>query len=393
MNKKYIATILVICLTFFAISAFSTVQAQAENQRYSEEIDSAGALMLGMRIAESERMMERFIEVHPEDPAGYFYRASAAGWRIFLTPRDSSIDSQMTVFEQNVRLCKRAAEEMQKDENNRTEALAYLGMAHGQEALLALLEERYLVALPRAIQAWKYLQRVLERDPAYYDIYFGVGVYRYFAAQLPGVVETLAGAAFGLEGDRSGGMDDLRIAAAYGLYSRDAARMMLLNIYGTFERPDSFSAVLASDLRSKYRDNPLVHWRYGDVLRRAKHHAEAEAVYREVLALIDSGKPGYRNRMYSRWSMIFRIGWMRREQKDYADAVKTLSRVTDEYESGREVWPEWVVAYSYLQLAEAYLSLDKPERVRENINKVLEMRDMRGSHKKAKALEGMVEKL
>ena len=69
-------------------------------------------------------------------------------------------------------------------------------------------------------------------------------------------------------------------------------------------------------------------------------------------------------------------------------AVETLSQVTDEYESGHEVWPEWVVAYSYLQLAEAYLSLDKPERVRENINKVLEMRDMRGSHKKAKELEG-----
>ena len=48
------------------------------------------------------------------------------------------------------------------------------------------------------------------------------------------------------------------------------------------------------------------------------------------------------------------------------------------------------MAYSYLHLAEAYLALDKPEQVRENINKVLKMDDKRGSHKKAKELEGRI---
>jgi tetratricopeptide (TPR) repeat protein len=219
-----------------------------------------------------------------------------------------------------------------------------------------------------------------------------VGVYRYFAAQLPGVVEMLTKATFGLEGDRAGGLNDLLLAANHGIYSREPARMMLLNIYGTYERPDSFSAILADarSVREKYTDNPLVHWRWGDVLRRAGFHAEAEAVFREVLLLIDSGKPGYDNRMYSRWSMVFRIGWMMREQGNNAGAVEVLSGLADEYESGREVWPDWVVPAAYLQLAEAYMGLDKPEKARENIDKVLKMRDMRGSHKTARALEGRI---
>ena len=84
---------------------------------------------------------------------------------------------------------------------------------------------------------------------------------------------------------------------------------------------------------AKFPDNPLVHWRYGDVLRRSRQHAEAEKVYREVLSLIDEGKPGYDNRMYSRWSMVFRIGWMMQEQGDFLQAVQMLSRVTDAYEN------------------------------------------------------------
>ena len=68
MNKFFIAII----FTFFTISS---VWAQAENYRYSAEVDSAGTLMLSMRIGEAELMMNRFIEAHPDDPAGYFYRS------------------------------------------------------------------------------------------------------------------------------------------------------------------------------------------------------------------------------------------------------------------------------------------------------------------------------
>ncbi len=359
----------------------------APHPLYEPELEHAVELMLSMRLDSAETRLDKWIGSHPGDPSGLFMRSALFSWRLFLLPEEDDSGPLTAAFEKANEMCRESAEHRLKERGGEFEGTVYLGAVYGQEALLALIDRRHLAMAPLAKKAWKYVQRAVSLDPQYYDNYLGLGIYLYFTDVLPRLVKVLA-EAYGFEGDRVRGLASLHLAAKRGMYSRDAARIMLVNIYSEIESPDSTIVSIARDLALRYPDNPLVQWRLGDILLRSREYEGAEEIFRSVLERVDSGRPFYRNRMFTRWSMLYRIGICQRKSNRREEARRTFESVI----SAGEIKPEWIPVEARLQAGELYILAGDTARASQKLREAVRMKDFRDSRKRAESLLREIEK-
>ena len=132
--------------------------------------------------------MERFITAHPDRPCGYYFRATATSWRLFLIGEHDDPEPLKEKFAEELELSRKIAGQAAKVDSTKFEGTLYLGAVYGQQALLALIDHRWLVMAPLAKRAWNYIDKALEMDPEYYDLYMGRGTYMYVTGALPEVV-------------------------------------------------------------------------------------------------------------------------------------------------------------------------------------------------------------
>ena len=366
--------------TAFVLFGVSVCFGQTHRLYYAQ-LDSAAISMMEMRLDEAERLGNNFITRHPENPSGYLFRAITLGWRLFFTPEDSDTRQLRQDFKQAGNSCRAFAEKYHRQEETRLEGTVCLGMSYGLEALIAMLEDRYLVMAPLALNAWEFLQEAVSIDPEYYDIYFGLGLYRYFTDVLPTLVKMLA-VVYGFEGDREQGLANLRLSMEQGFYTRDAAGLMLVNLHAYLETPDSSIHDIARDLYQRFPGNPLVHWRYGDILLRLKRYRQAAEIYREVARRIENDRPYYRNRMFTSYSFYFRLGLCNQRLGRNDEALKYYESVL----AGGKVEPEWVIPLGHVHTAEIKLAVGETRAAKEHLKQALKYGDFKGSHQRAKAL-------
>ncbi len=380
-SGSHIPAVVRLFATAFVLFGASVCFGQ-KHRLYYAQLDSAAISMMKMQLDEAERLGNSFITRYPENPSGYLFRGITLGWRLYFTPEDSDTKQLQQDFKKTGRSCRAFAEEYRKQEETRLEGTVCLGMSYGLEALIAMQEGRYLVMAPLALKAWKFLREAVSIDPEYYDIYFGLGLYRYFTDVLPTLVKVLA-VVYGFEGDREQGLANLRLAMEQGFYTRDAAKVMLVNLYSYLETPDSSIHDLARDLYQRFPDNPLVHWRYGDILLRLKRYRQAAEIYREVARRIENDRPYYRNRMFTRYSFYFRLVLCNQRLGRNAEALKYYESVLL---AGGEVEPEWVIPLSHVHTAEIKLAVGETQVAKEHLKQALKYGDSEGSHQRAKAL-------
>ena len=382
MPMAMMKMVLPFCLAFFFVTLSRDCRAAGDTHPlYEEELDRAGNLLLAMKLDEAESLIDNWIERHPDRPAGYFFRAVACSWRLFLQPEGIDSGALKDKFKEAVRHCRNRAEKARSGSESRFEGTVYLGAVQGLEALLAMIEKRYLIMAPLAKQAWNSIEQALDLDPGYYDSYLGRGIYLYFTDALPKIIKIMA-LAYGFEGDREAGLENIRLAAERGLYSRDASKIMLLNIYSVAERPDSSVREMARELHEKYPDNPLTHWRYGDILLRSRKYITAAQIYRQVAERIENSYPFYRNKMFSRYSMDFRIGYCERVTGKSASALERFNSIL----VSSDVTPEWIIPATYLEKGRIHLRMGDKEQARQSLETVLDYSDYSDCHKQARQL-------
>jgi tetratricopeptide (TPR) repeat protein len=209
----------------------------------------------------------------------------------------------------------------------------------------------------------------------------------YVTDALPEVVRLLA-LAYGFEGDRDEGMANIWLAASKGLYSREASQVMLMNIYSTMEKPNERILRTASDLREKFPDNPLIHWRLGDLLLRDKQYDAARKTFEEVAGRIESGYPYYDNRMFSSWSMAYRIALCDRKSGDLDKARRGFEQIA----TADSVHPAWILPSSNLELGRIYFNNQEYGRAEQALLLVLDEDDFHDSHDEAKNLLKQIKK-
>jgi tetratricopeptide (TPR) repeat protein len=384
--KKYFRNALKLSTLTVFISGVSVSFGQM-HPLYRAELDSAGLSLVQMRLEAAESLGNDFIARNPENPSGHLFRAITLGWKFFFTPKGEDTGQLEESISQAGADCRKYADRYRKRDETRFEGTVCLGMIYGLEALMAMLDDRYLVMAPLALKAWDSLQEASSIDPEYYDLYFGLGLYRYFTDVLPKVVKLLA-VAYGFEGDREQGLANLRLAVQRGEYTGQAARVMLVNLYCYMETPDDSVLELARNLYRRFPDNPLIHWRYGDILMRLKRYGQAVEVYREVADRIEKDRPYYRNRMFTPFSFYFRLGLCNQRLGKKDEALKNYETVL----AGEKVEPDWVVPWSHVHAAEIKLAEGKTPEAADHLKKAVKLDDSKGSRQRAKSLLEQIKK-
>ncbi len=356
--------------------------ASIDHPLYEEELDRAVRHLLAMRFEDGEELIQDWINRNPGKPAGYFFKAAAISARIYLEPPDSDIKGLEKDLKKTLRNCNKTAKNKRSRAESRFEGTLYIGSSYGLEALLAMLKKNYLVMAPLTKETWSYLKEAASLDPEYYDTYFGLGSYFYIIDNLHIIAKSLA-LLFGFEGDSEKGLAYLRLAGERGLYARDASLIMLMNLYSKFETPDSSICNMARDLYERYPDNPMVHWRYGDILFRLEDYEQARKIYQEVIDRISSDYRFYRNRMFTEYLIAYRLDMCEKNLGRKEQAIQRFEAIL----ANSKITPKWVVSATYLACGEIYLDQNNEELARKNLKEALKYKDDdRGYRRKAKSM-------
>lgn len=240
----------------------------------------------------AERLFDESMRRAPGDPVYSLGYATTVWWRLesdFALPDAPEEQRFFAAVGRAVDDAKRATRS--GDDRARAEAYLYLGAAQGLKGRREASGHRWLAAYFDGRRSYRNERRAVKLDAELYDAYLGIGAFDYYVATLSRFLRVLA---FASGGDKSKGLDELRLAAERGRFSRVAAKLLIVGIDWTFEKKPRDAWALLDEIHHEYPGSPMV-----DAMRLAGlyHLRDADGLKREARAFLskaESGAPFYR---------------------------------------------------------------------------------------------------
>lgn len=239
-------------------------------------IDQALHSMYNFDFVTAHQTLDALVQVHPEDPLPYAFRASAYLFseldRLqileaeFLTDdekivekKKQKLDPDPTVRERFLKALNdamtRGDAALRRDANDKN-ALFAMCIAQGVNTdYIALVEKRQMSSLSPAKRSNNYAQRLLKLDPKFYDAYLTAGFTEYLVGSLPFFVKWFV-KFDNVSGSKERGIRNLELTASDGHYFKPFAKILLGICALREKRPldaQKFLAALARD----FPRNPL----------------------------------------------------------------------------------------------------------------------------------------
>ncbi|MFW5701933.1 MAG: hypothetical protein ACOCX7_03185, partial [Bacteroidota bacterium] len=287
--------------------ADSLVRAGADHI-YNVEFDSARACF------------SEVIKRYPDHPAGYFLDAMVEWWNVTLYRYTEQYDDEfLRKIDRVLNLCDRLLEDNPMDLN----ALFFKGGALGYRGRYYTIRESWVRAAADGKEAFDILTECHKIAPGNHDIMLGTGIYNYFAEALPEKYPLLNPALLFLpSGDKKLGILQLRAAARRARYASVEARVVLMQIYYTFEDNASEALKISRELHEEYPNNPYFHRYYGRCLVKRGSTASMEQEWRVVVRRCLDKWPGYDNSTAR--EALYYVGTALMWRGQYEDALKYL---------------------------------------------------------------------
>lgn len=249
------------------ISAISFLSLWAGEPKSVDVARHGIELAYNMQLDEAERIFDGLIARNPDDPQAYVLKSVVYYYRYLLDQSTAEIEKQF------IKLAKtgidRANKILAKDREN-VDALFYAGTAHIYLAALHGEQGNWLQAFWNGKKGIQYLSRTVEIDSMYYDAYFGLGIYHYYADVMPKLVKSVTGL-IGIEADRQRGLNELKMTMAKGAFAKAEAAYFLGKIYAEMEKDHEKAHACFEVLSIRYPQNPGFlldlgesQWRNGD---------------------------------------------------------------------------------------------------------------------------------
>ena len=230
-------------------------------------------------------------EHYPDHPFAHFGNAMIA-WSRYEYEFETSDDAQRKVFEKILDDSIAGIKRWIKKNPDDTNAYMGIGALYGLRALFNMRNRNWITSYFAGRKAISNLEKSLTLDPTYYDAYFGLGIYQYFAGTLPSVIKVLA-KIVAIKGNPQQGVTYLNLAREKAHFTSDSAKLILIEVQNTrnspFYAPET-SLAFIRQLRAKFPQNPLM--RYVEIicLYETQNYDEVSAQARQFLQLIGSDK-------------------------------------------------------------------------------------------------------
>lgn len=261
-------------IALILVTVLSVITVAAQDQR--TQLDALRAegydALYNLDYEGARKRFLKMTELAPDHPAGAQCYASSLwlqqlneAWELKATLYSTDSyekgkpqlnRSQGEEFRKWIRTSKQLSQARLKKDPRDVEALYFLGAAEGLEAAYAGgVERKFRAALRSGSDAVDHHKEVLKLSPELHDAELTIGLLNYVVGSLPLPVKMLV-ATMGVRGSKKKGLASLERVSKEGQWARDAARVLLIDLYKREKRwDDSFE--MARELAEKYPRNYL----------------------------------------------------------------------------------------------------------------------------------------
>ncbi len=316
---------------------------------------------------------------HPDDPAGYFFLAMVDWWKIVTDLDNTSNDERfLGLLDKVVDLCDKRLDKDDKD----VKALFFKGGAVGFQGRLHGNRGDWIKAANAGRIALPLVQKMYELAPENYDILLGIGIYNYYAAVIPDLypfVKPLM--IFFPKGDRTKGIEQLRLASRKATYANFEATYFLLQALNNFEKKPLDALPLAIELHSTFPDNVIFHKYVGRCYASLGNWAEMRKVFTDVLRRFEEKRTGY-DTSAAREANYY-LGLEEMNAGRYDTALHYFYRSDEQSRTLDRAELSGFMVLTNLRIGMIYDLQGKRDLATEQYNKVLKMNDYQDAHKQA----------
>jgi tetratricopeptide (TPR) repeat protein len=319
----------------------------------------------------------QYIQHHPKDPTGYFYKAATDWWEL-AQKLDYDLPAVEKQFEKNYEKTvevARALEDSAPDDKTRAQACLYWGGAEGLWGRWLVTQKQWVKAYFMGKHGNNHLREALKYDPELYDAYLGVGIYDYFTDTLPGVQGVLADLL--IHGDKDRGLRELKLAIDKAKHARVEAQMFMIEIYTSEENTPEKALPIAEALHKEYPQSPGMYLAEVSVLYTAKKWPEMMREAQRLLELAEQGTPYYTRDMIQPARYCLGVGALF-GRHDPALAFAYMNQLLQNVDSSR-----WVT-YAYLRRGQVYDLRGERDKALKDYQTVMDRPDFWGSRNEAR---------
>ena len=265
------------------ITVLAVATGSAQDQR--KQLDTLRAegyeALYNLDYTGARKLFQKMIDLAPNHPAGAQCFASSLwlqqlneAWELAATlysteayanGKPKADRTQGDEFRKWIRTAKQLSQARLRKDPHDVEALYFLGAAEGLEAAYAAaVDRKFMAALRAGSSSVDHHREVLKLAPDFHDAELTIGLMDYVVGSLPLPVKMLVGT-MGVHGSKKRGLGELERVSTEGHWARDAARVLLVDLYKREKRwTDAFE--MARQLSAKYPRNYLFKLQMADAL-------------------------------------------------------------------------------------------------------------------------------
>ena len=241
-----------------ASPSYAEIQLPAEVMAQARE-GINGVYSLDFDVAQQN--IQKVFSQYPDHPFAHFGNAMIA-WSRYEYEFEKSDEKQQKVFEQILDDSISGIKRWMKQHPDDPNAYMGIGALYGLRAMFSMRNRSWITAYFSGRKAISNLEKSLELDPTYYDAYFGLGIYQYYAGTLPSVIKILA-KIVAIKGNPDEGVKQLNLSREKAMFTADSSKLILIeiqNVRGSKYYNPQKSLEYIRQLRAKYPKNPLMHY-------------------------------------------------------------------------------------------------------------------------------------
>ena len=263
-----------LCRTLGVLLVATATIAHAADKADPAALDAGYRQMYNLDFPGAHHTFENWETTHPQDPLGPVSNAAAYLFAEFerlhvleselftdnehFERRDKLVADPLVqaAFETELRRADQMADAVLATSPDDSPALFAKVMVSGLRSdYAALVEKRNLAALSSVKSARTLAEKLLARDPSYYDAYLAVGIENYLLGINPAPVRWLLRLS-GAQTDKDDGIAKLRLTAEKGHYLAPYARL-LLAVAALRDHDRAQARTLLSGLAEEFPQNRL----------------------------------------------------------------------------------------------------------------------------------------
>jgi tetratricopeptide (TPR) repeat protein len=292
----------------------TTLAQRFPNERVHELLVEANDLGLKHHYDAELGKYQQIVELDPTSPLGYVNQAAVLQAKNMDYEVEIDGERIKSLLDKGVEL----ARTMLKKETNNPWGFYFLGTAFGYYANYYARSRSWILAVNYAYKAKKEFERCIEADSAFYDVYAGLGTFRYWRSRKTEAFNWLPF----LGDDREEGIRLIKVTIEKGLYNKYLAIHSLVWILidaGQYAEAKSYCELALRD----YPNSRFFLWAlarsYEDV-----DFGTARELYRRVLASVRSEKT---NNHYSEVVLLYIVAKLSYRMGEYATALETCQTI------------------------------------------------------------------